>query len=180
MVPSTPTNSPGGSHLVSGSVNRPSYQSIETHRRGWLGGHAGFRGLCCNVDQSSIAAKESALTTSRFARCLSKDTTLGSLIYFLVYMITCIERSLVAAELQKIDHLFPHFTPTHSCLIRLSQFRATTLVQRRSNKKAWQVAWLLRAVTRIDLTTLPGDDTSGNVQRLAAKARQPVRQDIRH
>jgi deoxyribose-phosphate aldolase len=59
-----------------------------------------------------------------------------------------------------------------------SQRRAATLGKRRSIKKNWQAAWLLRAVTCIDLTTLAGDDTPGNVQRLAAKARQPVRQDI--
>jgi deoxyribose-phosphate aldolase len=56
--------------------------------------------------------------------------------------------------------------------------RAATLPARRSVKKAWQVAWLLRAVTCIDLTTLQGDDTPGTVGRLCAKARQPVRQDI--
>ena len=56
--------------------------------------------------------------------------------------------------------------------------RAETLKTRRSIKKDWQAAWLLRAITCIDLTTLAGDDTPGNVQRLAAKARQPVRQDL--
>src|SRR3982074_2887026 len=56
--------------------------------------------------------------------------------------------------------------------------RAATLPARRSVKKAWQAAWLLRAVTCLDLTTLQGDDTPGNVRRLCAKARQPVRQDI--
>ena len=56
--------------------------------------------------------------------------------------------------------------------------RAATLPARRSVKKAWQAAWLLRAITCIDLTTLLGDDTPGNVRRLCAKARQPVRQDI--
>src|SRR5512138_607566 len=56
--------------------------------------------------------------------------------------------------------------------------RAATLGTRRTVKKDWQAAWLLRAITCIDLTTLAGDDTPGNVQRLAAKARQPVRQDI--
>src|SRR6266851_137286 len=56
--------------------------------------------------------------------------------------------------------------------------RAATLPSRRSVKKAWQAAWLLRAITCIDLTTLQGDDTPGNVRRLCAKARQPVRQDI--
>ena len=56
--------------------------------------------------------------------------------------------------------------------------RAATLPGRRSVKKVWQAAWLLRAVTCIDLTTLQGDDTPGNVRRLCAKARQPVRADI--
>ncbi len=56
--------------------------------------------------------------------------------------------------------------------------RASTIGKRRSVKKASQAAWLLRAVTCIDLTTLSGDDTDGNVERLCAKARQPVRQEI--
>jgi deoxyribose-phosphate aldolase len=56
--------------------------------------------------------------------------------------------------------------------------RVATLVTRRSIKKEWQAAWLLKAITMIDLTTLEGNDTPGRVYRLAAKARQPVRQDI--
>ncbi|MEP7292784.1 MAG: deoxyribose-phosphate aldolase, partial [Chloroflexota bacterium] len=56
--------------------------------------------------------------------------------------------------------------------------RTATLGTRRSLKKDWQAAWLLRAVTCIDLTTLSGDDTPGNVKRLCAKARQPVREDL--
>ena len=56
--------------------------------------------------------------------------------------------------------------------------RAATLPGRRSVKKDWQAAWLLKAVTLIDLTTLSGDDTEGRVQRLCAKARQPVRADL--
>jgi deoxyribose-phosphate aldolase len=56
--------------------------------------------------------------------------------------------------------------------------RAATLGTRRSVKKAWQAAWLLKAVTLIDLTTLSGDDTPGRVQRLCAKARRPVRRDL--
>src|SRR5438105_8962817 len=56
--------------------------------------------------------------------------------------------------------------------------RVATLNTRRTVKKEWQVAWLLRAITCIDLTTLAGDDTAGNVLRLCAKARQPVRQDL--
>src|SRR2546425_10326226 len=56
--------------------------------------------------------------------------------------------------------------------------RAATLVTRRTVKKQWQAAWLLRAITCIELTTLSGDDTPGNVLRLGAKARMPVRQDI--
>lgn len=56
--------------------------------------------------------------------------------------------------------------------------RAATLGTRRTVKKEWQAAWLLKAITLIDLTTLAGDDTPGNVMRLCAKARQPVRQDL--
>ncbi|MEM6825782.1 MAG: deoxyribose-phosphate aldolase, partial [Pseudomonadota bacterium] len=56
--------------------------------------------------------------------------------------------------------------------------RAATIGTRRSVKKAWQAAWLLRAVTLIDLTTLAGDDTEGRVLRLCAKALQQVRSDL--
>ncbi|WP_417523272.1 deoxyribose-phosphate aldolase [Marinovum sp.] len=56
--------------------------------------------------------------------------------------------------------------------------RAATLPGRRSVKKDYQAAWLCRAISCIDLTTLSGDDTEGRVRRLCAKARQPVRADI--
>jgi deoxyribose-phosphate aldolase len=56
--------------------------------------------------------------------------------------------------------------------------RAATIAARRTVKKAWQAGWLLRAITFIDLTTLSGDDTPGNVRRLCAKARHPVRTDL--
>lgn len=56
--------------------------------------------------------------------------------------------------------------------------RAATLGARRTVKKQWQAAWLLRAITLMDLTTLSGDDTPGTVRRLCAKARQPVRHDL--
>ena len=56
--------------------------------------------------------------------------------------------------------------------------RTGTLPARRSVKKDHQAAWLLKAITLIDLTTLSGDDTAERVRRLCAKARQPVRPDI--
>jgi deoxyribose-phosphate aldolase len=56
--------------------------------------------------------------------------------------------------------------------------RVESLPKRRTVKKDWQAAWLLRAVTCIDLTTLAGDDTPGRVKRLCAKARHPIRQDM--
>ncbi len=56
--------------------------------------------------------------------------------------------------------------------------RAATLGTRRTVKKEWQAAWLLRAVNLMDLTSLAGDDTPGRVRRLCAKARQPVRPDL--
>jgi len=56
--------------------------------------------------------------------------------------------------------------------------RATSLPGRRSVKKDFQAAWLCKAVSLMDLTTLSGDDSEGRVRRLCAKARQPVSQDI--
>ena len=56
--------------------------------------------------------------------------------------------------------------------------RAATIPTRRTVKKEWQAAWLLRAVTLIDLTTLSGDDTPGTVRRLCAKAQRPLRDDV--
>jgi deoxyribose-phosphate aldolase len=56
--------------------------------------------------------------------------------------------------------------------------RIASLPKRRSIKKDWQAAWLLRAITCIDLTTLAGDDTPGRVKRLCAKAMHPVRPDM--
>ena len=56
--------------------------------------------------------------------------------------------------------------------------RAATIGTRRTVKKEWQAAWLLRAITLMDLTTLSGDDTPGSVRRLCAKARHPLRPDL--
>jgi len=59
-----------------------------------------------------------------------------------------------------------------------TQRRAATMTSRRTVKKEWQAAWLLKAVTLTDLTTLSGDDTDGTVRRLCDKARNPVRQEL--
>lgn len=59
-----------------------------------------------------------------------------------------------------------------------SERRVASLPGRRAVKKDAQAAWLLKAVTCIDLTTLSGDDTVGRVKRLCAKAITPVRPDI--
>jgi deoxyribose-phosphate aldolase len=56
--------------------------------------------------------------------------------------------------------------------------RTSSLPNRRSVKKDFQAAWLLKAITMIDLTTLEGNDTPGRVARLCAKARQPLRSDL--
>src|SRR5450432_86324 len=56
--------------------------------------------------------------------------------------------------------------------------RAQSAVARRTVKKDWQAAWLLRAITCMDLTTLSGDDTDERVRRLCAKARHPIQQDL--
>jgi deoxyribose-phosphate aldolase len=56
--------------------------------------------------------------------------------------------------------------------------RCMTLPGRRSIKKNHQAAWLLKALSCIDLTTLSGDDTERRVRRLCRKARMPVRSDL--
>ncbi len=56
--------------------------------------------------------------------------------------------------------------------------RAATIGTRRTVKKEFQAAWLLKAITLMDLTTLAGDDTASNVKRLCAKARRPLRDDL--
>jgi len=56
--------------------------------------------------------------------------------------------------------------------------RTQSHVGRRSVKKEWQAAWLLRAITCMDLTTLSGDDTEERVRRLCAKARQPLKAEL--
>ena len=57
--------------------------------------------------------------------------------------------------------------------------RAATLVTRRTVKKDWQIAWLLKAITCMDLTTLSGDDTHERVRRLCAKARSPLTEEVK-
>jgi deoxyribose-phosphate aldolase len=56
--------------------------------------------------------------------------------------------------------------------------RSQTQVARRTVKKEWQAAWLLRAITCMDLTTLSGDDTDERVRRLCAKARHPIQHNL--
>lgn len=56
--------------------------------------------------------------------------------------------------------------------------RTATIGTRRSVKKDAQLAFMLKAINCIDLTTLAGDDTPGRVKRLCLKAAHPVRADI--
>ncbi len=88
-------------------------------------------------------------------------------------------------DLTAVDHLRNPGTPLDLGWLRHARVnlsaverRAATLTTRRSVKKEWQAAWLLKAISVIDLTTLAGDDTPGRVRRLCAKGRQPVRADL--
>jgi deoxyribose-phosphate aldolase len=56
--------------------------------------------------------------------------------------------------------------------------RAQSQVARRTVKKEWQAAWLLRAITCMDLTTLSGDDTDERVRRLCAKGVHPIQPEL--
>jgi deoxyribose-phosphate aldolase len=66
----------------------------------------------------------------------------------------------------------------HQVNTSAAERRAATLTTRRSVKKEYQAAWLVKALQCIDLTTLAGDDTAGRVHRLCAKAMRPLRDDI--
>jgi len=74
--------------------------------------------------------------------------------------------------------LTPEWFESIQVNLSAAERRASTLGARRSVKKEYQAAWLVKAVTCIDLTTLAGDDTPGRVHRLAMKARRPIRDDI--
>lgn len=91
-------------------------------------------------------------------------------------------RDLVAIEpirprndgMELRPELFENMEVNLSAAIR----RASTLTTRRSVKKQWQAAWLIKAIQMIDLTTLAGDDTADRVRRLCAKAKNPLRPDL--
>ncbi|MFZ1749363.1 MAG: hypothetical protein WAU01_04200, partial [Saprospiraceae bacterium] len=88
-------------------------------------------------------------------------------------------------SISQTDHLRNEGIPFDASLIEgininrsAVERRAATIGTRRSVKKEYQAAWLLKAISCMDLTTLAGDDTKGNVYRLCAKAKNPVRRDI--
>ncbi|MFN7961411.1 MAG: deoxyribose-phosphate aldolase [Thermoanaerobaculia bacterium] len=97
---------------------------------------------------------------------------------------TPVAPALTAATTQRAGQANPVFPLdldwVHDARINTSavERRVATLPKRRTVKKQWQVAWHLRAITCLDLTTLSGDDTPGRVHRLCAKARRPVRDDL--
>jgi deoxyribose-phosphate aldolase len=66
----------------------------------------------------------------------------------------------------------------HQVNTSAAERRAATLTTRRTVKKEYQAAWLVKGLQCIDLTTLAGDDTPGRVHRLCAKAMRPLRDDI--
>ena len=72
------------------------------------------------------------------------------------------------------------FDPIRGAQVNLSaaERRIASLPGRRTVKKEWQAAWLIKALQVIDLTTLAGDDTPGRVHRLCVKARRPLREDL--
>ena len=74
--------------------------------------------------------------------------------------------------------LTPAWFETAQVNTSAAERRSATLVTRRTVKKEYQAAWLVKALQCIDLTTLAGDDTPGRVHRLCTKARMPLREDI--
>ena len=91
-------------------------------------------------------------------------------------------KSLVPAQASEHRNpgtdLKPEWFETIQVNLSAVERRAGTMGTRRSVKKEFQAAWLVKALTCIDLTTLAGDDTPGRVHRLAMKARRPLREDL--
>lgn len=96
-------------------------------------------------------------------------------------LVKAVPPALLNAEGEKRNpgtRLSPEWFEGIQINLSATERRAETLGTRRSVKKEYQAAWLLRAITCIDLTTLSGDDTPGRVHRLAIKARRPLRDDL--
>ena len=74
--------------------------------------------------------------------------------------------------------LTPEWFDHVSINLSAAERRSATLTTRRTVKRKWQAAWLVRAIECMDLTTLAGDDTEERVRRLCAKARNPLRADL--
>ncbi|XP_066248394.1 deoxyribose-phosphate aldolase [Euwallacea similis] len=55
---------------------------------------------------------------------------------------------------------------------------AKKLAASKELRDEYRVAWILKAITCIDLTTLAGDDTCSNVSRLCFKATKPIAEDL--
>jgi deoxyribose-phosphate aldolase len=101
-------------------------------------------------------------------------------------------KAVIPRESAEIHHLrnvpnAPHnpgipFDPEPVAGVRVNlsavERRAATLPKRRTVKKEWQAAWLVRAIQCMDLTTLNSDDTEGRVRRLCAKAMRPLGADL--
>jgi deoxyribose-phosphate aldolase len=101
-------------------------------------------------------------------------------------------KAVISRESAEIHHLrnvpnAPHnpgipFDPEPVAGVRVNlsavERRAATLPKRRTVKKEWQAAWLVRAIQCMDLTTLNSDDTEGRVRRLCAKAIRPLGADL--
>ena len=98
---------------------------------------------------------------------------------------TTLETTTTAAGLPQVSHARNPGLPLDMDWVMSAQAntsaierRCATLPGRRTVKKEYQAAWLARAISCIDLTTLAGDDTPGRVRRLCAKAMQPARTDV--
>lgn len=83
----------------------------------------------------------------------------------------------IAAAAARVE-FEPHWLDRVRVNLSAAERRVASLVKRRAVKKEEQVAWMLRAISCIDLTTLSGDDTRGKVRRLCDKALHPLRRDL--
>ena len=113
-------------------------------------------------DHSSLARKSEPFAATRDSYAADSIATLNG-------------RALLANRGIPLDLNWVHEVRVNTSAV---ERRAASQVARRTVKKEWQAAWLLRAISCMDLTTLSGDDTDDRVRRLCAKGKHPIQQEL--
>ena len=169
----------GGDGLEAALDKAVRYAADSITRRGTQKAYATeaeFEAFCeAAADASARWSRRRARTPNRECACLMRQGARGA------YPWTTAARRPSPAIMSSATRARRSTPPgSKASAVNLSavERRTATLAARRSVKKEYQAAWLVKALTCIDLTTLAGDDTPGRVRRLCAKARRPLSDEL--